>query len=251
MDFFAESHFRSRLIKLRSRAVFSFAKRFALHNPLALWLFVVFLFFFLRWENAVNRDIELVHKLSKGGAGIPKGAFERGPAVALADLIGREPAQEDGWVSRAGLEPQPDEITEEDQIVLQRWKERDKQFDEQVAQIGDAIDRIGRRCLFGRSQLFRIKLATFTLDKRSCKYSPSLKNLTNIYTFVWPKPTTGLGVFAVLSWSSAAFLLYFGYLVAHLFSFIYYRWFFIAFHAFPLASRCQCNILLPFFLFSC
>lgn len=92
--------------------------------------------------NDILREIELVHKLSKGGAGGPSGAFERGTAVALEDLMSREPAQEDGWVSRAGMEPQPEELTEEDQIVLQRWKERDKQFDEQVAQIGDAIDRI-------------------------------------------------------------------------------------------------------------
>ncbi|PHJ22109.1 transmembrane protein [Cystoisospora suis] len=36
----------------------------------------------------------------------------------------------------------PEEISEADQAVLRRWKERDEEFDKQVAEIGEAIDRI-------------------------------------------------------------------------------------------------------------
>ncbi|KAL8275136.1 hypothetical protein Esti_001015 [Eimeria stiedai] len=97
--------------------------------------------------NALLKEIELVHKLSKGGAVQPGGAssWEGGGsgAVALSDLVSRPTRGEGDGVGGFGVDtPQPEELTEEDQIVLQRWKERDKEFDAQVAQIGDAIDRI-------------------------------------------------------------------------------------------------------------
>lgn len=95
-----------------------------------------------------DREIELVHKLSKGGAVASSASLERGSLVGLTELTTRQPFKEDSWDNGGSFEPQPEELTEEDQIVLQRWKERDKQFDAQVAHIGDAIDRIGERRRF-------------------------------------------------------------------------------------------------------
>lgn len=92
--------------------------------------------------NALLKEIESVHKLSKGGAAVASAPLERGSVVGLAELTARQPFKEGSYHDQGSFEPQPEELTEEDQIVLQRWKERDKQFDAQVAQIGDAIDRI-------------------------------------------------------------------------------------------------------------
>ncbi|KAL8439741.1 hypothetical protein Efla_002643 [Eimeria flavescens] len=98
--------------------------------------------------NALLKEIELVHKLSKNGG--PPGAAGlglsgdvgagRSAAVSLTALAATplQPGEEE----EGERNPQAEELTEEDQIVLQRWKERDKEFDAQVKQIGDAIDRI-------------------------------------------------------------------------------------------------------------
>ncbi|CDJ63361.1 hypothetical protein, conserved [Eimeria necatrix] len=99
------------------------------------------------------REIEAVHKMSKGARGPPGGFDDEGrAAVSLADLAAGAPVGGEAWGPAAAAanaaaqqqqqQQQPEELTEEDEAVLQRWKERDKQFDAQVAQIGDAIDRI-------------------------------------------------------------------------------------------------------------
>ncbi|CDJ41963.1 hypothetical protein, conserved [Eimeria tenella] len=97
------------------------------------------------------REIEAVHKMSKGARGPPGGFGDEGrAAVSLADLAAGNPVGGEAWgpaaaaanAAAAAQQQQPEELTEEDEAVLQRWKERDKQFDAQVAQIGDAIDRI-------------------------------------------------------------------------------------------------------------
>lgn len=104
-----------------------------------------------------NREIELVHKLSKGGKGSFSLPGQRGSALTLTELASQPLPQDKFGAAEASFEPQAEELTEEDQIVLKRWKERDKEFDAQVAQIGDAIDRIGKSCSRQAQRILRSK----------------------------------------------------------------------------------------------
>ena len=81
------------------------------------------------------REIELIHKLSKGGAASLSAIGEKRAALSLTEVASRQPIRDESWSPRTSFAPQPEDLTEEDEIVLQRWKERDKQFDAQVAQI--------------------------------------------------------------------------------------------------------------------
>lgn len=83
-------------------------------------------------------------RTTPSGVSVPE---PRGSRVLFADLASQPSRSHrgDSWVNGT-LTEAPQQLTEEDEIVLKRWKERDKEFDEQIAHIGDAIDKIGRPC---------------------------------------------------------------------------------------------------------
>lgn len=75
-------------------------------------------------------------------------------------------------VSDGPAEGRPEELSEADRAVLRRWKERDEQFDKQVAEIGEAIDRIGED---GAHQLISMLLAAVPGSKSHTRAVPAEK----------------------------------------------------------------------------
>ena len=105
----------------------------------------------------LSRQIEAVHRLSKGAPAAFDSDSQQQSAVPLKDLMLSHSSssgtnninKENNYnynnnnnSSNAGTGGTY-ELTQEDEAVLKRWAERDKVFDAKVEEIGKSIDRIG------------------------------------------------------------------------------------------------------------
>ncbi|PFH31208.1 hypothetical protein BESB_030820 [Besnoitia besnoiti] len=85
-----------------------------------------------------NARLRTLTELQSGSFALQRNGVSERPITA----VWGEAVDGDGGSSPAGRGPQVEEVSEEDRATMKRWKARDEEFDKQVEEIGDAIDRI-------------------------------------------------------------------------------------------------------------
>ncbi|KYK67495.1 putative transmembrane protein [Toxoplasma gondii TgCatPRC2] len=83
-----------------------------------------------------NQRLRTLSEIASGTLGLSPGVSSEGPLSVWGEAV------DEGVGAGEVGGPFVEEVSREDRETIRRWKERDEEFDKQVAEIGEAIDRI-------------------------------------------------------------------------------------------------------------